>query len=304
LVPPHKKLAREVSNSELLKRIQRLEATLTASNTDRVVDAPSSDESWPTSAFPQDILVDKAGPCTKAGRTSTDETHSLGVPKPEGKVDGLTFSIASTCELIDGDHWQSDTGQSVVAQKARAMLIPTFKVAMVLYKSYESILDGMCRILHMPTLRALIESFYIRVAQAEDIPSGEAAMVLAVLAVSAFFTPQVQHTTRVSRDTPAALSKALAEHVVRALDHSRRTTAGSLEDVQASILMSYIDYHHHGYSPRGRMHIGNAILLSRDLGLHRVDADTDVADSTLTPKGRLDKEVRRRVFWFLASAEW
>jgi hypothetical protein len=318
LVPPPRKkhaviASQSSSSEELLLRIERLEAAL---ETSRAIQTPVSNtpRSPGYTAFDPN-LNDEYG-----GNKDACERH---VVLPEliqtstatmsaGSNDGpaFRFRIASVQEIIE-------LPQNVPITDQSTLPIPTYKVAMVLYQSYSSILDGMCRILHMPTLRALIESFYMRVAaqsqsQASAIPPGEAALVLSVLAVSAFFTPQLGETatttrTRVdSADTPAALlSKVLAKNTLRVLDESRRTTGGSIEDIQAYILMSYVDFHHNGSSaPKSRLHIGVAILLSRHLGLHLTDADADVLDSTLTPGARLDKELRRRALWYLASAEW
>ena len=306
LVPPRKKQATEHSSNELLQRIERLEAAFEASRAIRATDVVSIDGLRPgyTTAL-HHPAVDKTRRYGGNEEALGDVArHELEESMSAAPNDGPAFRIASVQEIIDCARYHHATDQSAMAPRSHVMRVPTYKVAMALYKSYEFILDAMCRILHVPTLRALIESFYVHVAQFQAIPIGEAALVLSVLAVSAFFTPQLGESAATSADTPAALSKVLAAYTLRVLDHSRRTTSGSLEDIQAYTLMSYIDFHHHGYSPKSRLHIGVAMLLSRDLGLHRTDADPDVLDSTLTPRARLDKELRRRAFWYLASAEW
>jgi len=101
------------------------------------------------------------------------------------------------------------------------------------------------------------------------------------------------------------LSKFWSKGALDALEHSRRNTSGSLEDVQATILMSYVTYHVDGFSARGRLLSTTAASMARDLRLHRLDADTEsVAERETSIGSLIDHEVKRRVFWHITSTDW
>ena len=49
------------------------------------------------------------------------------------------------------------------------------------------------------------------------------------------------------------------------LDHSRRASSGSIEDIQATIIIFYIVYNDKGYSAIFRSLHGIAFMMTRDL---------------------------------------
>lgn len=150
-----------------------------------------------------------------------------------------------------------------------------------------------------------MESIYTKATQYLSVTPGEAALLLGVFSISAFFAdlPGVSERS-LTEDAPARLSKTLAKSALDVLDYSRRNTYGTLEDIQAYIIMSYVSFIHDSSSPTGRLHTGTAVTLARNLGLHRLDASTEGSYTQLSPKVRLDRELKRRAFWYLASAEW
>ena len=102
------------------------------------------------------------------------------------------------------------------------------------------------------------------------------------------------------------LSKIMSRGALDVLEYSRRNTSGSLEDVQATILMSYVAYHLDGFSARGRLLSTVAISIARELRLHRLDDDLDALDikTKESLRFRVDREIKRRVFWQLVSQDW
>lgn len=223
------------------------------------------------------------------------------------KPRGLVFAVRTTQEMLaEGINSElqafkhGNDGSRVVI-----VTVPTYRLATLLCQNYEANIDSMCRILHMPSLRTLTENFYLQLARDEAVAPEQAALLLSVLSLSAFFSPPLEVFERaVTEDTSACISKCLAHSTSDVLDYSRRYGRGTLEDIQAYIVMSFVAFHHDGYSSQGRLHMSAAMALSRNLGLHRTDADPESEESHYTPKIKLDRELRRRVFWYLASAEW
>lgn len=183
---------------------------------------------------------------------------------------------------------------------------PEYKIAVLLLQNYESVVDPLCRVLHLPSVRSMLKSFYWQLNQARSPPPGEAALLLSLFALSAFFYQgSVGSQVPQGGEDSLQLSKAFATSALDVLDHSRRATSGTLEDVQAYILMMFVIFHFDGFSARGRLLLTTAISLARDLGLHRLDSEAgDLDGRTSSARVLIDREVKRRVFWFLASTDW
>lgn len=122
--------------------------------------------------------------------------------------------------------------------------------------------------------------------------------------MSAYFSLPVNTYLFATDDQEALLlAKTWGKAALDVLDYSRRTTSGSFEDAQASILMSFILYHFDGLSARARQLTTNAISIGRDLRLHRLD-ERQIPESEFTSEQRLEREIKRRVWWHTASTDW
>jgi hypothetical protein len=152
----------------------------------------------------------------------------------------------------------------------------------------------------------MIDSFYLCLHQNQPAPVEQAALLLAVFSFSAFFyPPSYQSEVVQQKHEPAMLSKALGGSALDALDHCRRASSGTLEEIQAYLFMSYLAYHHDGFSARGRSYLAVAVAMARDIGLHRTDATgSSEFGYELTAHERFDREMKRRVFWYLVTADW
>jgi hypothetical protein len=184
---------------------------------------------------------------------------------------------------------------------------PSYKIATLLFQSYESNVDHLCRILHVPTVRFLIKSIYLRANEGESILPGEAALLLSIFAMAAYFyQPFASSEVATTKGTAIELSKTLSRGALDVLDYSRRNTSGTLEDVQAYILMSFVTYHLDGFSARGRLLSTTATSIARELRLHQLDDgyDTSATKSESSARTLIDREVKRRTFWYIASTDW
>jgi hypothetical protein len=188
----------------------------------------------------------------------------------------------------------------------RLIFFPPYKVATLLFQSYEAHIDHICRILHIPTTRALLRACYLRLNQEQSIAPGEAALFFSIFALSTFFFRPFEGSEVAGTDAEAVhLSKTFSKRALDVLDFSRRTTSGSLEDVQASILMSLAISHFDGFSARSRSLSNAAMSIAKDLRLHHVDAGYQSSAETETSmRVLIDREVKRRVFWYITSGDW
>lgn len=159
----------------------------------------------------------------------------------------------------------------------------------------------------MPTVRSLLKTFYLRINQDESVLPGQAALLISIFAIGVYFY-QPFDNSEVATTTQATthLSKVFSVAALNALDYSRQSTSGTLEDAQAYILMSFVAYHLDGFSARGRLLLTAATSIARELRLHRLDANNEssVVGSETNIRLLIDREVKRRVFWHIASTDW
>lgn len=184
---------------------------------------------------------------------------------------------------------------------------PVYRVASLLCESYESNVDHLCRILHKPTVRSLITTFYIRINESEPILPSEAALLLSIFAIAAYFYSYFDGSEIVTtRQDAIHLSKTLSKGALDVLDYTRRNTSGTLEDVQATIIMSFVTWHLDGFSARGRLLSTAAMSIARELRLHRLDAaeESSAFERETSVTFLINREVKRRVFWHIASTDW
>lgn len=175
---------------------------------------------------------------------------------------------------------------------------------MQLFHCYEIYVDHISRILHIPTVRALIKTAYLRLNQGKPVPPGQAALLLSIFALSTiFYQTSEQSEVATSEEEAMDLAKQMGKGALDVLDYARRSTSGTLEDIQAYILMSHVTFHFDGFSARGRLLSATAAAIATDLCLHKLDANHSVTQD-LSIRDMIDREVKRRVFWYITSSDW
>jgi hypothetical protein len=205
---------------------------------------------------------------------------------------GADYVIQNTREAlsIQGDGYRA------------SVAFPPFRVAMLLFDNFETTIDHMCCVLHNPTVRTFIRTNYLRIHQNEVVPPGQAALLLSIFSLSAFFYPVTTNSEVATTSLEAThLSKIWATAALDMLNNSQRHTSGNLEDVQAYIIMSFVTYHLDGFSARNRYVAAMAASVAKDLGLHRLDANSP---DPLDLHAVISDRVKRRVFWHIVSTDW
>jgi hypothetical protein len=131
-------------------------------------------------------------------------------------------------------------------------------------------------------------------------------MLLSMMAIAAFFFHCHDGFKVATTEQDALhLSRVFAKGALDVLDYSRRNTSGTMEDIQAYIHMFYVFFHLDGPSARGRAMSTAATSLAIELRLHRLDADrSSSSDNSTGVRALIDREVKRRVFWSIASTDW
>lgn len=158
-------------------------------------------------------------------------------------------------------------------------------------------------VIHGPTTRILINDFYGRLAQGQQVLPRHAALILGIGALSAYFWQPDggQHGQ--------FASAAEAEHAAmvwrkRSFDILSRPHASdgdnSLENVQAWTIHAFAIHNLDGCcSYRYRSAHNCALNAARELSIHLVDSPRAEPSHD-----RVDRELKRRIWWYIASTDW
>ncbi|KIV81945.1 hypothetical protein PV11_04092 [Exophiala sideris] len=184
---------------------------------------------------------------------------------------------------------------------SKSVLLPVKDEASILLDFYFRYLSGLQHVLCESMVREITDTLYSHLEQGLPILHGHAALLLTIFACST--TLCSYQTGEMSRlYFQAVASQASLVWVKSALDlleSSRRTTQGTLEDIQGTILMTFFLYHFEGFSARVRRLFAAALVTARELGLHKLDA---VASSRHADPTEI--EIKRRVWWHLVATDW
>ncbi|OAP64700.1 hypothetical protein AYL99_00672 [Fonsecaea erecta] len=155
-------------------------------------------------------------------------------------------------------------------------------------------------VIHSPSLRKLVDDIYHDLDQHISPKHSHVALLLSVVA-SATFVWTLQDDPNLYRSVEDTRQQATSwvTAVLDVLDHSRRTMNGSIEDVQALVIVSFLVCNMEGTSLRYYDLVSTATTIARQLSLHRIDLL-----SCRPQSDSVRAEVGRRVWWYLAALDW
>ncbi|KAG6997471.1 hypothetical protein G7Y79_00040g076360 [Physcia stellaris] len=220
--------------------------------------------------------------------------------------DLLVFKHCSIQQIKESTSYiyQNPAGPSWPGEPTKCVWLPYLEEAKIVLEKYLSDITYTHHVVHSPSVRRTINELYGSLDQPEAVRPGQIALLLSILASatyswtsrdagSLFFTPEQANSQSLSW-IKAALD---------VLDYSRRKTAGSLEDIQAMIILSFLVSSLEGFSRRYRDLITTAISSARLLSLHRIDDPSLSAHNTVPQVESVAAEIGRRVWWYLVATE-
>lgn len=184
----------------------------------------------------------------------------------------------------------------------RCIDIPSREDALVLFKDYLENTDfHVVNLIHCPTTQTMIHKLYTQLRQGEKAKVGSVAFVLSFCAASAFFWDQEFPSSFnfLSEENAAERSHAWRAAAFDLLDQSQRAAMDSLEVIVARLILADLIYNMEGTSSRFRYLHSGARAAAYEIGLHLVDLPGHENGDT-----SLYREMKRRVWWYLASTDW
>lgn len=179
---------------------------------------------------------------------------------------------------------------STRCEPSRCIWLPQYAEAKILMEKFIQDLDHRHHVVHTPSLSFLVDEIYTCLSQQGQVKPGNMILLLSIFA-------SCTHSW-VRRDDERGLFSTSAEAnsqsplwvkaIEDVLDIAHRTTCVSIEGVQGIMIATFVLGNLEGFSRRCRSLYSMALLLARELGLHRLDhpSNADSANSAQAEIGR------------------
>lgn len=165
---------------------------------------------------------------------------------------------------------------------------------------YAKHVESLHHVVHIPSVQALMEDLYNQLPLGFNVKPSHVALVLSIFASTTYMLSSqttVEHFVNQQDATRYAFTCTKA--ALSVLEHSSRSTPGSIEDIQAAIILSFVVFNFEGFTSRFRFLSSRALTMARDISLHRIDAGAHRSQER-----PLDLEMKRRVWYHLVSTDW
>lgn len=186
--------------------------------------------------------------------------------------------------------------------------LPDEQEAYALFAVYARTSDYMYHVTHFATIRNMIKDVYGNIKNRCVVHSHEIALLLSILAIGSYFStykPEESNNVFPSAESLTLLSELWRTWALDVLDQIRRTGPGSIEELQATIILSLLNHNLEGFSERVRILHSTALSIAQGLQLHIMDSpDQKAKHPESTIPDIIAKEVKRRLWWHLVASDW
>ncbi|KAG4442461.1 hypothetical protein IFR05_002063 [Cadophora sp. M221] len=300
----------KVSQAEILQRLETLEKIIRdqrsgsnhdASNQLLLSPAPTCAESHPATPHQLQPL---AADIARLEKVSMGESFSESL-----SPDGIVFMVCPIRQAPDMPSYiQSSIGQGTANNTTRCVWVPPYEEAKVALEKYVSNITYLHHIIHTPSLWSMVNELYTDLSQQSQLKPGHVALLLSILASTTYLWTAID--CNASLFPTSAEANRQAPHWVKAteniLDYIHRTTCPSLESAQSTIIVLFLVCNLEGLAQRFRSLLSSAIMMAREINLHRTD-DPNLSFLETADPAQMDtvkSEVGRRVWWYLVATDW
>lgn len=295
--------------ADILARLQRLERAVLDGDSPK--NASSQTHSGSLNGTPDLRLIsgDNDEPPDKAF-DSMEVTTTRDDAVNEALADKLVFGVKPLCQLMDPsnvicgsteDQCNSYSSVNIL----RYIWIPPEKEALMLLDDYVNSASNVYHILHVPSTQTMFKDIYARLSQNQVVKAAHMALLLNIIATGAYFWEVSTTTPFKGLEQATKVSLMWSKWALDVLETSRRTTFGSVEDIQATILSLHLITNFEGFTSRVRCLHSLALSMSKDLSIHQLDSPRNIRRLAEKPQTNyIDLEVKRRIWWYLVTTDW
>ncbi|KAH7149751.1 hypothetical protein B0J13DRAFT_605530 [Dactylonectria estremocensis] len=305
-----------IADADVLSRLERLEALLEVRNKQTEVVLPSVDAPnqtpIPTDTVPSGLVqLPLPQPLPSDVQKLTADAlfleRSCLDPKLSDLViaESLAFRVCPI-RLITQSTSCYVPSSSLSFKPTKCIWLPQREEARALINKYLDHITYIHHIVHGPSLRALADNVYDSLQQSLHIPVGSIILLTSVCADVTYSWTAQDEASELFSDYREANSQSMfwLKSALDLLDNAQRNGHISVECIQGTLLLSFVVSNIEGISIRARSIISKAVVMARELGMHRIDHPSN---SAISPQPRwrgLKAEVGRRVWWYLAATDW
>ncbi|KAM7211594.1 hypothetical protein V8F06_013011 [Rhypophila decipiens] len=188
---------------------------------------------------------------------------------------------------------------------ARCIVLPLQEEANVLVDKFINCVSYIYRVVHHPSLPAIVDDVYRQINGHEPIRPGHLVLLLSIIATATHVwgsgdgqtgSASLLFSSAAQANSQTPLWIKLTHDVLNAKQNCPTT---SLETVQGVIILSFLLSNIEGVSLRYRALINTGLLLGREMGLHRIDHPSNLINAHT-----LEAEMGRRAWWYLVATDW
>ncbi|KID90675.1 Fungal transcriptional regulatory protein [Metarhizium guizhouense ARSEF 977] len=316
-------LPKDLSASELLSRLERLEA-LVASQ----AKTQAQTQTWPPgtgspiSADTRKAGYPESGPPTSLAavpsrlqRLTADalwlERSCSGQKLLDSVVaDPITFRTCPIRLITKPSGFifepEAAPGAFGVTQAIRCIWLPRREEAHILLQKYLSDVSHFHHIIHAPSMGGLIDATYNGLEQGDRVDIGAILLLLSICTTTTYAWTTFDDSRCLFANYVEANSQATSwlKASLDVADHAHRTAHLSVECVQGMIVMFYVLCSLEGVSSRARSLVAKSIAMGRELALHRIDYSSNGSSGEVAGADTVKTEISRRVWWYLTATDW
>ncbi|KAH8701587.1 hypothetical protein BGW36DRAFT_371149 [Talaromyces proteolyticus] len=182
-------------------------------------------------------------------------------------------------------------------------LLPSRMQAVSLLDFYIANIIPFYHIIHTPTIQKMLNTAYTQLEIGQQPPDDHVALLSAIFAIAAFFGP---------RPSPHDFdAKGIDEYIYqlifvahRALLAANYINQPTLETLQTIIMIALYILPHIGEMETSKLLMNSALLGAQSLSLHQLDRAVNKKQREKASVDWVVIEVKRRIWWHLASTEW
>lgn len=189
-----------------------------------------------------------------------------------------------------------------VKQRSLQSLLPDIHLARLLFEHYVQTSDCLHREIHVPSTRALLESTYNELSGSSNGLDETIAFFLSIFASSTFYVCHSHSHPHSISDQLKDASKwhnAWKEAVILALLQPDAMRSSSLVSLQTISIMTYLIWDTEGQSSMFHALRSIANTKAIQMKIHRLDAHPPAENDDV-----IVVELKRRLWWHLASTDW
>ncbi|KAM5456177.1 hypothetical protein MaudCBS49596_001198 [Microsporum audouinii] len=198
--------------------------------------------------------------------------------------------------------WPHTPGLTITSSQLQSFL-PSYSRAIEFVDYYQEHVCWAYRLLHMPTLRRHVLETYQQIGADLRPNLPVLALICAVFALSKYFSLSTSafNGSDMSRDRSyqeyvEMASQALA--VARHLEHP------TVESIQTVLLVATCLLGNTGAIRSARVLAAAMYMSAQALSLHQLDSPKNKRLRQNGPYDRLELEIKRRIWWHIASTDW